>query len=87
MHLKCKLLYSIKKYTNKFILTSEKHKLKKYIERVNNNKFKGEEGYHALLKFLEDILGYEEYKHISFDYNVDIGFYKLKVNYGGGVKW
>jgi hypothetical protein len=54
------------------------------MERVNNNEFKGEtKGYHAFLKFLEDISGYEEYKHINFDYNVDIGFYRLKVNYGG----
>ncbi|MBZ2166635.1 Eco57I restriction-modification methylase domain-containing protein [Methanobacterium spitsbergense] len=66
---------SIKKYTNNFILTEQKQKrLKRYIERVQNNEFKGEtKGYPAFLKFLEDILDYEEDKHISFDDNVDIG--------------
>jgi hypothetical protein len=66
---------SIKKYSNKFILTPQKRvKLERYIERVNNNEFKGEtKGYPAFLKFLEDILDYEEDKHISFDDNVDIG--------------
>jgi hypothetical protein len=68
-------LDSIKKYTNNFIVTSEKQdKIKRYIERVQNNEFKGEtKGYPAFLKFLEDILGYEEDKHISFDDNVDVG--------------
>jgi hypothetical protein len=66
---------SIKKYSNNFILTQEKRiKLERYIERVQNNEFKGEtKGYLAFLKFLEDILDYEEDKHISFDDNVDIG--------------
>ena len=66
---------SIKKYSNNFILTSQKRvKLERYIERVQNNEFKGEtKGYPAFLKFLEDILDYEEDKHISFDDNVDIG--------------
>jgi hypothetical protein len=68
-------LDSIKKYTNKFILTQQKlDKLERYIERVQNNEFKGEtKGYPAFLKFLEDILDYEEDKHIIFDDNVDIG--------------
>jgi type I restriction-modification system DNA methylase subunit len=66
---------SIKKYSNTFILTPQKRsKLERYIERVNNNEFKGEtKGYPAFFKFLEDILHYEEDKHISFDDNVDIG--------------
>jgi hypothetical protein len=66
---------TIKKYSNKFVLTPEKRsKLERYIERVHNNEFKGEtKGYPAFLKFLEDILDYEEDKHISFDDNVDIG--------------
>ena len=55
---------SIKKYSNNFILTPQKRiKLKRYIERVQNNEFKGEtKGYLAFLKFLEDILNYEEDK-------------------------
>ena len=66
---------SIKKYTNNFILTPQKRvKLERYIERVQNNEFKGEtKGYPAFLKFLEDILDYEEDKHIKFDDNPDIG--------------
>ena len=68
-------LNSIKKYSNNFLLTPQKRiKIERYIERVHNNEFKGEtKGYPAFLKFLEDILDYEEDKHISFDDNVDIG--------------
>lgn len=68
-------LNSIKKYFKNFELTQEKKdKLEVYIDRVNNNEFKGEtKGYPAFLKFLEDILGYDEPKHINFDDNVDIG--------------
>jgi len=68
-------LNSIKKYTNNFVLTQQKRdKVERYIERVQNKEFKGEtKGYLAFLKFLEDILDYEEDKHISFDDNVDIG--------------
>ena len=68
-------LNSIQKYTKNFKLSPEKRiKLEEYINRVNNGEFKGEtKGYPAFLKFLEDILGYEESKHITFDDNVDIG--------------
>jgi hypothetical protein len=68
-------LESIKKYTNNLLLTPQKRiKLERYVERVHNNEFKGEtKGYPAFLKFLEDILDYEEDHHIVFDDNVDIG--------------
>lgn len=68
-------LESIKKHVKNFILTPQKRiKLERYIERVQNNEFKGEtKGYLAFLKFLEDILDYEEDKNIIFDDNVDIG--------------
>jgi hypothetical protein len=66
---------SIKKYSNNFILTPQKRiKLKRYIERVQNNEFKGEtKGYLAFYEFLKDILDYEEGKHIRFDDLDDIG--------------
>ena len=68
-------LSSIQKYLKNFELSPEKKlKLDEYINRVNNGEFKGEtKGYPAFLKLLENILGYEEDKHILFDDNVDIG--------------
>lgn len=68
-------LNSIQKHLKNFKLLDEKKaKLEKYVERVNNNEFKGEtKGYPAFLKFLEEILDYDEAKHILFDDNVAIG--------------
>ena len=68
-------LNSIQKHLKHFRLTDEKEQfIKKYIDRLDHNEFKGEtKGYPAFLKLLENILGYEEDKHILFDDNVDIG--------------
>lgn len=68
-------LSSTEKYLKNFELPTEKKvKLEEYINRVNNDEFKGEtRGYPAFLKFLEDILDYEEAKHIAFDDKVAIG--------------
>jgi hypothetical protein len=66
---------SIKKYINNFKLTPEKRiKLERYIERVHANEFKVEtKGYPAFLKFLEDILDYDEDKHVKFEDKPDMG--------------